>query len=350
MEFAVRHFDDEGARADSQKLMAACFLDATSTSAQFLRWMYCENPAGTALGSLAYERDEPVSQVCVIPQRLERGGESFAAGLVVNVCTLSAHRGRGLLTENIRRARDAARAAGFDLLYGFPNPESYGAFLKVGFDVPREFQLEMMPTNYARLAREALRREKFQTQASTLDLVVNSSGWKSFRLLAADEACGLAAMNDDAAGSSKAADASAESDAWTVPLTCDQLRWRFLSHPTRKYHALRHTPTGALALLRFINLFGLNSCVIMKTTCAEARAFAQLMRDLKRDARCAASFVTAFRTRLTKGRIHVFAGGRFIVPAALAPRRFPLIFLPLRDNLETPGARFELEIGDFDAI
>jgi hypothetical protein len=355
MNFRTLRLDDARALADSQRLMAACFLDATSTSVEFLRWMYAENPAGVALGSLAYENGGAVSQVCVVPQRMTRGRETFRAGLIVNVCTLPTQRGRGLLTENIRRATEAAREANFDLLYGFPNPASHGAFLKVGFRVPREFQLEMMPVRFARLLREYLRREKFETLASTTDLEVDVSAWKDFQTVNADKACTFETTHEDAArrsddSSASSANASHDDETWTLPLTCDQLRWRFLSHPTRRYHALRHTASGALVILRFINLYGLSACVLMKTTCDTPRRFDLLMSDLRRACRGSVAFVTTFHSRLTPSRVAAIARRRLVVPRSLAPRRFPVIFMPLRDGVDARGARFELSVGDFDAI
>lgn len=357
MNFRTLRLDDARALADSQQLMAACFLDATSTSAEFLRWMYAENPAGVALGSVAYENGGAVSQVCVVPQRMARGRETFCAGLIVNVCTLPTQRGRGLLTENIRRATEAAREANFDLLYGFPNPASYGAFLKVGFRVPREFQLEMMPVRFARLLREFARREKFETLASTTDLEVDVSAWKDFQRINDDEACAFettreegARRRDDSLTSSANASHDDDEETWTVPLTCNQLRWRFLSHPTRRYHALRHRATGALVVLRFINLYGLSACVLMKTACATPRRFDLLMRDLRRDCRGSVAFVTSFHSRLMSSRTAALARRRLVVPRSLAPRRFPVIFMPLRDDITDRGARFELSVGDFDAI
>jgi predicted N-acetyltransferase YhbS len=357
MDFRTLRLDDERALADSQQLMAACFLDATSTSVGFLRWMYAENPAGVALGSVAYENGGAVSQVCVVPQRMTRGRETFRAGLIVNVCTLPTQRGRGLLTENIRRAIEAARDLNFDLLYGFPNPASYGAFLKVGFRVPREFQLEMMPVRFARLLREYLRREKFETLASTTDLDVDTSAWKDFQPVNADEACAFETAHEDAArrsddSSTSSTNASHDDgdETWTVPLTCDQLRWRFLSHPTRRYYALRHRASGALVILRFINLYGLSACVLMKTTCDTPRRFNLLMRDLRRACRGSVAFVTTFHSRLTPSRAVALARRRLVVPRSLAPRRFPVIFMPLGENVDARGARFELSVGDFDAI
>lgn len=350
MDFRTLRLDDARALADSQRLMAACFLDATSTSVEFLRWMYAENPAGVALGSLAYENDEPISQVCVVPQRMARGRATFDAGLIVNVCTLPSQRGRGLLTENIRRASEAARDANFDLLYGFPNPASYGAFLKVGFRVPREFQLEMTPVSGARLLREFVRREKFETLASTIDLEVDTSAWKDFQPVGADEACAIKTTHTTATEEIAATANDDDNAAWTLPLTCDQLRWRFLAHPTRRYHALRHRATGALAILRFINLYGLSACVLMKTTCDTPRRFDLLMRDLRRACRGSVAFVTAFHSRLTPSRAAALARRRIVVPRAVAPRRFPVIFMPLRDGVDAQSARCELSVGDFDAI
>lgn len=339
MDFKIHDFIDERALLQSHELMAACFKDRSALSLDFLRWFYLENPFGTGFGSMVHDKESAVSQVCVIPQQMSFNGETRRVGLVVNACTLAQYQRRGLLSENIRLITEEAGRRGFHFLYLFPNPASFGGFIKNNFSVVQELSLEVAPVDYRGIVRELMHKERFETLATTEDLEVSLPEGTNFKPVSVDET-----------GATGLQPARLPENSWYVPLTREQLNWRYLSHPTRRYHAWRHMPTGETVVVRFINLYGMSSCVLMKTSCADRHKFNRIMRDLKVACKGLVSFITMFHSGLNSGLFSLLAHGRLIVPSWLAPRKFPLIFYPLQHAPSGRLPRFELSIGDNDAI
>lgn len=336
-DFKVHTFADDRTLADTHALMAACFTDETATSPVFLRWLYLDNPAGRGTGVIAYEAGEPVSQACMIPQRMTFNGEQHTVGLILNVCTLASHRGRGLLVEGARRLIEEGRRRGFTLLCGFSNPASHGAYVKLGCLVPERFKFVVVPINYFGLARDTLNRSEFTTLARTDDLPVESSAFRRFRVL-------------DEAPRTDASVAKDEPDTWRVPLTQAHLRWRYLTHPTRKYFLLGHPPTGELIAVRFLCLYNLKTCAVLKTSCATPRALGRVMRDLKADCRRIVNSITMLHSPAHGGALRSLARGRYVIPHRLSPRDVPLIVFPLADEARVRRSRFELSFGDYDVL
>ncbi len=338
MDFKVHVFNNDHTLLDSHELMAACFKDESALSIDFLNWFYLENPTGQAIGAFAYDEDRAVSQACVIPQLMSFNGETHRVGLVANACTLPQYQRRGLLAENLRLIVEEAMRLDFSFLYAFPNPSSFGGFIKNRFSVPQEFRLEVAPVSYTGIIKEFRNKEKFETLASTIDLDVKLPEGRNFETVNAEE------------GSAEGREPVALTNTWHLPLTREQLSWRYLSHPTRKYHVLRHLPTKETVIVRFIKLYGMSSCIMMKTSCVDGRTFNHIMRDLKYACRGVVNFITMFHSSINSSFFSKLAHGRMIVPRFVSPRKFPMLFYPLNAELSNQSPQFELAIGDYDAI
>lgn len=338
MDFKIHVFDNDRTVLDSHELMAACFKDESALSVDFLKWFYLENPFGKAIASMAYDEDRTVSQACVIPQLMSFNGETHTVGLVANVCTLPQYQRRGLLAKSLRLVMEESMRRGLFFLYAFPNPASFGGFIKNRFSVPREFNLEVAPVSYTGIIKELRNKEKFEMLASTADLDVRLPEGTNFEPLNAEEV-----------GAVEPRTASYR-NVWYVPLTREQLSWRYLSHPTRRYYVWRHLPTEETVIVRFINLYGMNSCIMMKTSCVEESKFNDIMRDLKAVCRGVVNFITMFHSSVSSSFFSRLAQRRMVVPRRLAPRKFPMLFYPLHAKLSNQSPRFELSIGDYDAI
>lgn len=102
-------------------LFRACFPKATQYSLDYLRWMYRDNPEGVAFGHDAIDGNRVVAHFVGLPGRIMLAGEPQKSLLILNVATHPEHQRKGLFADLANRTRDAAKQAGFDLLFGVAN-------------------------------------------------------------------------------------------------------------------------------------------------------------------------------------------------------------------------------------
>ena len=84
------------------------------------------------LGYLALTIDnEPAAFYGVIPCHFRIGPEIFLAAQSADTMTHPQHRNRGLFIQLATKTYDLARSEGVDFIFGFPNKNSYGGFVKL---------------------------------------------------------------------------------------------------------------------------------------------------------------------------------------------------------------------------
>lgn len=326
---------------DSQALMAANFSDASGTSLAFLAWLYLENPFGKAIGFIAYDGETPVSQLFLTFQQASFEGRLFTVAVASNACTASSHRNQGHFYKLFTLLIEAAREMKVPFIWAYPNPNSLRGFKKVGFQIVKDCSLELVPVSYWGIWRELKNKKQFSVDSHTEDVLVDLGSLSRFTSSRSDVEASLL--------KSQALDASAS--VWRVPLTMEQLRWRYLGHPTRRYHALMNKESGAVAVLRFIRLFGLNTGLIMKSNAATPAAYNSLLADLKSELRGKISFLTTLPSELSNPGLRNLFRERFLIPHQLSPRRFPLAVYPIQESLPLDSAhRFDFVLGDYEAL
>ena len=94
--------------------------DSPLLSESYLRWLYLENPAGTATLILARYGEVLIGVIALIPIDLEAAGRITPASIAVNVLTHPEHRGKHAFGKMIKRARAVLSAEGRWLI-GHPN-------------------------------------------------------------------------------------------------------------------------------------------------------------------------------------------------------------------------------------
>ncbi|RMF98766.1 MAG: GNAT family N-acetyltransferase [Gammaproteobacteria bacterium] len=116
------------------RFLASAFPAAPHLNSDYLRWLYFDNPAGSAIACNAMAGDQIVSHFAITPFRCELFGRQLMAGLALNVATDSGWRRQGLLARSGAAAIEAARAAGLSLLMAVTNRQSTHGFLsRLGF-------------------------------------------------------------------------------------------------------------------------------------------------------------------------------------------------------------------------
>lgn len=107
---------------------------------QRMRWMYeqaPEGPATTVLGVVA-ESGEVVGCGSFLHQPTWVDGRRVPAAVLCDFAITRAHRIAGAALAIQRALVGAARAAGLELLYGYPNAGSLGVFKRIGYRVVGE--------------------------------------------------------------------------------------------------------------------------------------------------------------------------------------------------------------------
>ena len=102
-------------------LFQACFPKANQYSLDYLRWMYRDNPEGTAFGHDAIVGDQVVAHFVSLPAKVMLDGQTRKSLLILNVATHPEHQRKGLFAGLANRTRQAAAQEGFDVLFGVAN-------------------------------------------------------------------------------------------------------------------------------------------------------------------------------------------------------------------------------------
>ena len=322
---------------ESLRLMEYNFTDPSATSAQFLKWLYLDNPYHQAIGYIGYDGDKPASQLFIVFQSAMLKGKEFIVGLASNACTMPEYRNRGLFHKIFQMLIEDCRVMGVPFIWAYPNPASLRGFLKTGFEIRQGLSLEVMPTNYFGLVQEIKNKEKFQIMAATEDLPIAMEN--------SDEFEPVVNLRNASVPSTSSA-----SEVWHSPMDLRQVEWRYWHHPTRNYHILRHKKSGEWIVLRFIRLFGMKAAVLMKTSCTDKKQFRGILADLKIYLRPKINFTTTLQSDFLSQPIADIFQGRFRIPYFLSPRRFPLAVYTIDKNLLNEASRFSFALGDYEAL
>ncbi len=318
--------------ADSVKLMQSNFPDRSATSAEFLDWLYLQNPYKKAIGYICYDDNRPVSQLFVTFQMGSFQGSNQIIGIASNACTESTHRKLGLFHKIFTLLMADCKKMHIPFVWAYPNPSSLRGFQKTGFQVVKDVNLEITPVTLVSAAKDFLQK-KTDVLGETVDLPWNTAQLKGFREIV---------KTKDESPSTAVSTA-----VWQIPLTELQIQWRYLNHPTRKYYVLHHGETNAIVVLRLFSLFGVKTAGVMKTSSMNSQTYAKVLKDLKPNLKNTCSIFMSLGTRswspldLLRGRIRL--------PIKVSPRRFPLAVYPLQ-KMDLTSTQFEFSFGDYEAL
>lgn len=106
----------------------ACF--DTTRDIETWRHFYLDNPAGEAIIMLARHQSAVVSQVAILPRRIQAFGRNEIAGHSLWAMTRPAWQRKGLNRLLAIEAAEIARRRTFCLIYGFANKQSIHGILK----------------------------------------------------------------------------------------------------------------------------------------------------------------------------------------------------------------------------
>jgi len=140
-------------------LFSACFPGSDKFSLPYLRWLYCDNPAGSAIGFDAWDGDHLAGHYICVPAYASAEGVPIKTMLSLNTATHPAYQGKGLFTQLAERTYAAAAAAGIASVHGVANANSTPGFVrKLGFRLIEPLRASIgvggLHTDYAQLTQD----------------------------------------------------------------------------------------------------------------------------------------------------------------------------------------------------
>lgn len=111
-------------------------IPSASWASEYLRWLYCDNPWGKAVGFNAYAGDELAAHYATIPVEAMIDGARAQGLLSLNTATHPTHQGNGLLTKLAEQTYARAHELGYEFVVGVANANStHGMTHKLGFQL-----------------------------------------------------------------------------------------------------------------------------------------------------------------------------------------------------------------------
>lgn len=131
---------------------------AAMTSAR-MRWLYEDAPEGRATTVLVLSEESGAAVGCgsLLPRRMWVGGRHVAGGVLCDFAVARAHRNAGAALTIQRALVEAGRAAGLELLFGYPNDKSLAVFKRIGYRVVGRTTTWVKPLRSGYKLRQLLR-------------------------------------------------------------------------------------------------------------------------------------------------------------------------------------------------
>lgn len=210
----------------------------TRRSTAHWKWEFQDGPAGPGLIHLAWAGDRLVGQYAIVPVRMTFGGKSILGAQSVDTMTASDFRRQGIFEDLARRTFSEARDIGVDLVYGFPNQNSYQGFVK---------KLGFVSVASVREYRYRLDWRKFVGDRHPRSIVGSFMDEYLRFVKALDEPRGVP---ETVSGFADEHDTVWKEVARTagiaVSKTTDYLNWRYRAVPDSSYEVLQIRDSGAI--------------------------------------------------------------------------------------------------------
>ena len=203
-EFEVRPYES-GDERDILKLFKIVFK--RDMTINFWRWRFIEGPFGKGIIYLAFDGDILTGHYAVFPTLIKIKREIVKAVFSMTTMTHPNYRGKGIFTTLANAVYEEAYRKGYKLVFGFPNENSFGAFVnKLGWKGFGRINLYVLSFNLTKFHRlEGNLRCKIK-QVYSFDDNINKL-WESVK----DEL------------------------RISVPRISRYLNWRFVENPEEKY-------------------------------------------------------------------------------------------------------------------
>ena len=128
------------------RLLESVFPGARTVRADYLRWLYEANPAGTVVEAHLDDEHGQIGHYAVAPVLLRRDGVVETAALSLNTAVHERARGQGLFLRLAEDVMDQAVARGIGSIVGVANANSTPGFLRhLGFSLVGALPVRVAP-------------------------------------------------------------------------------------------------------------------------------------------------------------------------------------------------------------
>lgn len=133
-DYTTRALATDAASLDAYSALLG--VTSAPTPADYLRWLYADNPWGAAVGSNAYAGDALAAHYATIPVEATLDGAHAHGLLSLNTATHPTHQGKGLFTRLAEATYARGAALGYQFVVGVANANSTPGFTrKLGFQL-----------------------------------------------------------------------------------------------------------------------------------------------------------------------------------------------------------------------
>lgn len=299
----------------------------------YLSWQYLNNPNGNAIVAQARStKDNSLVGVYILnPIELNQYGKST---LSLNTFTHADYRGKGMFTILAKDCYQRAAKSGVKSIIGFPNPMSYGGFIK---------KLKFTDVGNVKYMIKVINPLK-----SIVEAVTGSSATK--QLLFKGNINKIKDIRNDFVK-----DFMNEWNAknsLTVNRSVEYYHWRYQQHPINKYHILAHKVDNKVEALMVVkkNVKRLSELLILDFMWLNIESANFLFKNLQKDIKKDISVVRVYSNPLHSDHLIYKAMG-FFDSNKLRKRKLsvPLIYRALIDSLPEPNfSDWRVSLGDGD--
>ena len=232
------------------QLFAQCFPAGSKFNINYLEWLYCKNPLGSAIGFDAWDGNELAAHYVLIPLNAYIDGLKVRALLSINTATHPSYQGRGLFVKLAEYTYAAASELGFSAVYGVANANSTPGFTrKLGFQLVEPLNAKVgfgsLGIDLDRVKKEA----QFRVDLSKAFLEWRCSNPNNMIVMDANEKC----LKLYASTMGQALLAYAELAMPDETPLCDGIdKYSKLRSPLRLYLGL--SPTGTIKSNTYLNI------------------------------------------------------------------------------------------------
>lgn len=159
MKLSVWH-DSEQEKKQILDLISRTFGNSEFADPSYYDWIYRKNSQGKPLIILANDEendDAIIGMEPIIPMKLIIEGNTVLSSLSCNSAVNPNYRGRGIFSNLISSISKESAKKGFVGIYGVPNKNSYGIFMREGFEDVTRLPLLVRPLKLSNYFNSLLR-------------------------------------------------------------------------------------------------------------------------------------------------------------------------------------------------
>jgi hypothetical protein len=349
----IKVFNDSPPISKLVDLAKSYYQSGEIISEKYLDWQYNKNPFGYPYYSLAFDKDLVVGQYLVIPLKYRINNSIINGTLSLNTLTHPNYQGKGLFIKMATETYEFCRKSNISLTVGFPNPLSYGGFVK---------KLNFKSLGYCDLMICVLRPFTFLKNQFQLKKKKNKHGGDvEIKIELKNRSNCNTIITNLTTNDCKSYDIfwnsiTEKSNLISLDKTWDYINWRYFEIPSRKYYLIKSVQNGiitSVCAFRVEKVLGTNTAIIMDLLMLDECDAKLLLKEIKRNLRKnKINAITIIRPNNIKVKKLLVKNYFFKIPKKILPQPIPYIFLQhnkINSNIKIDDIfNWTVSFGDYD--